>query len=160
MPESNLPPVEQKTGIAPGVRLDSLGANQPAPIENAYAGDPYVKEPLFSKKVIAGWAGATLIVWFMLSFIVPAVKQSVKSAIVSSMEESGSNDRVKVIRTRNGRTITIDENGVTVSRGDRGSIVIPPVKVVIPSEPSAPEAPAATPAPDAKKAAESPAPRR
>jgi hypothetical protein len=158
MPESNNSPTRQKTDIARPVRLDELGSRQPAELETAGEGDVWVKEPLFSKKVIAGWAGATLVVWFILSFIVPAVKESVKAAIASSAEQQGSNAGAKVIRTRNGRTITIDENGVTITREDGGgTVVIPRVKrVVLPSEPSPP----ATPAPDTKKTAESPAPRR
>ena len=159
MPDSNIPPSQAKTtGIARAVQqLDDLGANRPQPIDSAPVDAPYVKEPLFSKKVIAAWAGATLVIWFVISFIAPAVKESIKTAIVSSMEESGTNTAGKttVIRTRNGRTITIDENGVTIKREDRQGPVVPPIKVVIPAPPGEP-----APAPEAKKAAEAPAPRR
>lgn len=85
----------------------------PVPSESA----PYDPGPLFSKKVLIGWALAALTVWFAFTFIGPIVKEAVKSAIVSSLEEAGSNTAVKtVITTKNGLTITRSEKGVTIER--------------------------------------------
>jgi hypothetical protein len=77
---------------------------------------PYVKEPLFSRRVMIGWAIGTLVVWFGLTVIVPAVIQSIKGAVVGTVPTDGT---TRVIRTPNGTTITITGGpggGVTVDR--------------------------------------------
>src|SRR5215203_4408527 len=83
---------ELTTGVMRGMeQLDSLNAGlEPYPMEplNTVPPAPYKKERLFSRKVLFGWAAATLIVWFLLTMIFPAVIGSVQTAIVSSIEES------------------------------------------------------------------------
>ena len=82
---------ELTTGVIRGIeQLDSLNAGL-----GAYAIDPvgaappqeYKKERLFSRKVLFGWAGATLVIWFLVRVIAPVVVESVQSAIVSSIED-------------------------------------------------------------------------
>jgi hypothetical protein len=63
------------TGIVPGAGE----AWPPAPVEPEPPA--YVKEPLFSKKVLAGWAIGTLVVWFAFTVVVPEIVRSVKAEI-------------------------------------------------------------------------------
>jgi hypothetical protein len=113
----------------------------------------YVKEPLFSKRVLIGWAVGTLVVWFGLTVIVPAVVQSIKAAVVSSVPEDGD---TRVIRTRNGTTITIKggpDGGITVDRGGRGSAggaTTTRTVIAVPVEPTAGQ-PAPVPEPAAPR---------
>jgi hypothetical protein len=70
-------------------QLDSLNANRfdPLPLSARDLPEPapYVKERLFSRKVIIGWAAATLLVWFAISFIAPIVVETVRAEIESRM---------------------------------------------------------------------------
>ncbi len=76
-------------------QLDSLNANQfdPLPPSTADLPEPvpYVKERLFSRTVIIGWAVATLIAWFAISFIAPIVVETVRTEIESKMVPPASN---------------------------------------------------------------------
>jgi len=138
------------TGLQGLRQIEGLGGQ----VEPMPEVDPpvYVKEPLFSKKVMLAWAAGAFIVWFAFSFIVPEIVEEVKESIVSSMEQSGSNTATKtVIRTKNGITITRTERGITI---DRPGLPPQPAEPLKPGVP-APTAPAAPPAAaDAKKAAE------
>ena len=70
--------------------LDSISAREA--LESPESAEPvYVKEPLFSKKVMAAWAFLALTVWFAFTFIVPEIKAAVREAIVSAARESESN---------------------------------------------------------------------
>jgi hypothetical protein len=119
---------------------------------------PYVREPLFSKRVMIGWAIGTLLVWFGLTVIAPAVVESIKQAVVSSGPPDGT---TRIIRTRNGTTITIKggpDGGITVDRSGRGGEPVQSTRTVItvPAVPSAGEPapapePAAPPEPTGKK---------
>ncbi|MEO8575301.1 MAG: hypothetical protein ABI556_01310 [Gemmatimonadales bacterium] len=79
-------------------QLDSLNANRfdelPQAIHDSPERVPYKKERLFSRKVIIGWAAATLIVWFAITFIAPAVFETVKQEIVSRMQAPTSNTAI------------------------------------------------------------------
>ena len=147
--------VDNATRLTGIIRGADLPANDPAPFEQAPAADPvvYKKEPLFSRRVLIGWALGTLVVWFGLTVIVPAIVESVKTAIVSSVpDEQGT----RTIVTRNGTTITIrkgPDGGITVDRRGPGSAAPAapePVTPVIPAKPAEPAAGAtAEPAPPA-----------
>src|SRR5687768_550357 len=143
------------TGLQGLQQIEGLsGQLAPMPEEESPV---YVKEPLFSKKVMFAWATGAFIVWFAFSFIVPEIVEEVKSSIVSSMEQSGSNSGTQtVIRTKNGITITRTERGITIDRPGLPPQPAQPVKPAVPA-PTAPAGAAA--AADAKKAAE-PQPRR
>ncbi len=114
------------------------------PLEEIPAKEPpYVKEPLFSKKVLIGWALGTLVVWFGFTVIVPAIVQSVKSAIVNTVPDA---DGTRTIVTRNGTTITIKsgpDGGITVDRKGRGTAAPLPPEPVTPVEPVEPREPGA-----------------
>jgi hypothetical protein len=108
----------------------------------------YVKEPLFSKKVLAAWAIGTLMVWFAITVVVPEIVRSVKSEIRMRMAEPGMNTAgERVIETPGGRII--------IKRDEKGTIVVeriapgggPAAPVVRVTAPPAPEPPAAAPVP-------------
>jgi hypothetical protein len=87
-------------------------------------------------------------VWFAFTFIVPAIVQSVKAAIETSVGTQGRNSRT-VIQTPDGGTVTIirTESGVTVDRKGPGEATTAPAPtVVVP-------APVVVPPPDAAGAA-------
>lgn len=102
-----------ESGMTREVRvLDDLESRVPLAPEP----QSYVREPLFSKKVMIAWAAGAFIVWFGFSFIVPEIVGAIRTAIESSVEPEGSNGAVKrVITTRNGTKITIEREGVTVA---------------------------------------------
>jgi hypothetical protein len=67
---------------------------------------PYVKEPLFNKKVMLAWAAGAALVWFAVKVVLPIAFESARTAIVQSIKEAektGSN----VVIKRDGQTITI-----------------------------------------------------
>jgi hypothetical protein len=81
---------ELNTGVMRGIeQLDSLNAGLEShaldPVETVPP-QKYKKERLFSRKVLFGWAAATLVLWFSIRVIAPIVVESVESAIVSSIE--------------------------------------------------------------------------
>ena len=150
------------TGVLRGVQqLESLA---PPPVANTGTTAPdqpaYRKEPLFSKKVLFGWAFATLAIWFAFSFIVPAVVTAVKNEVLTHMTPGTSRT---VITTKDGRTVTIirTKDGITIDRrGPDGTAVAAPVQIPIQTAPTplapgtpvpAPEQPAAPAAPTGKK---------
>ena len=113
------------------------------PIEPAPA--PYVKEPLFNKKVMLMWAAGAALVWFAVSFVLPIAFESAKVAIVESIKEaekSGSN----VVIERDGNKITI----TTRKSQPAGTTAIPPAagpaattaEPAKPLQPAKPEGPA------------------
>ncbi len=135
-----------------GIRAELPGAH---PLRAAAEPAPYVKEPLFSKKVLFGWGIATLLVWVVVTNIVPMIVDEVKVAIAEGIGPTRENTRT-VIETRNGTvTITRGPNGVTIDRRGRGepappdpaAVVVPVPEVVV--EP--PEPAVAPPAPTGKK---------
>lgn len=107
---------------------------------------PYVKEPLFSKRVMLGWALGTLVVWFALAVVLPGVVRSVASEVRSNVTRNA--DGTMTIETPRGRiTIRRDGDEVRVDRADRAA---PPAGVPAPDLPSAEaEPPATLPAPEA-----------
>jgi hypothetical protein len=125
---------ELPTGVMRGMQqLDSLNARV-EPL-GEYPDDitppPYVKERLFSRKVLFGWAAATLIVWFAFSFIVPVILESVKTAVVESIRENaqpaGSNTR-------------------DPGRGAQPALPVPPTPDALPAPAASPAPSVATPA--------------
>jgi hypothetical protein len=89
----------QETRLDVPLDYGEIEPSEPAPA-------PYVKEPLFNKKVMLVWAVGAALVWFAFSFVLPIAFESAKSAIVQSIKEaekSGSN----VVIKRDGQTITI-----------------------------------------------------
>ena len=82
---------ELTTGVMRGIdQLDSLNAGlDPHAIDPIASAPPpeFKKERVFSRKVLFGWAGATLVIWFLVRVIAPIVVESVQSAIVSSIED-------------------------------------------------------------------------
>ena len=67
--------------VSRATRLDNL---PPPPADLIPTEEPYVKEPLFSKKVMAAWALVALAVWFAFTFIAPEVIQAIKAEIIES----------------------------------------------------------------------------
>lgn len=140
--------LDEKT-ITPGIHPGPDEASMPAPFEPGPP--PYVREPLFSKKVLAGWAIGTLMVWFAITVVVPEIVRSVKSEIRMRMAEPGMNTAgEKVIETPGGR--------ITIRRDAAGTIVVertppgggpaaPIVTVTTPPAAPAPPAPVAPAAP-------------
>lgn len=131
-------------------QLDSYDRGEMLPPEPSPAAEAYRKEPLFSKKVLFGWGIATLIVWFTLSFIVPPIVQSIKTAIVTSVGERERNaEGETIIRTKRGIiTIKRTPTGIVIDRQEPGAAApapAAPAPVVAPVEVK----PAPAPAPEA-----------
>ena len=90
-------------GIPTGVvrsldQLDSLNANQLEPLPPGFdelpAPPPYKKERLFSRRVMIGWAVATLLIWFAITFITPIIVEEVRAEIESRMVPPTTNTAV------------------------------------------------------------------
>lgn len=112
-------------------QLDSLNANRfdelPPSIHDLPEPVPYKKERLFSRKVIIGWAAATLVVWFAITFIVPAVLETVRDEIKSRMQAPTSNTAAPVV----------------APVPDVAPVVAPTAKPAEPAKPAPPAKPAA-----------------
>jgi hypothetical protein len=142
--------VADETMLVPG-DLGPYNGGELVPQASPAAVEAYRKEPLFSKKVMIGWGVATLIVWFTLSFVVPAVVQSVKTAIVSNIGEPEKTPTGEtVFKTRRGIvTIRRTPTGIIIDRQEPGaaaaapSLPEPVVAPVVVGPPPAP-APEAT----------------
>lgn len=103
-PSEGLPrtrPVEPEmpTGVVRSLdQLDSLNANRldqlPPDFNEPLEPPPYKKERLFSRKVMIGWAVATLLVWFAISFITPIIVETVRAEIESKMEPPTTNTAI------------------------------------------------------------------
>ncbi len=67
----------------------------------------YVREPLFSRRVMIAWATGAFVLWFGVTFIVPEIVSSIKAEIRESVREPGTNTRVRV----RDRTVIIETPG-------------------------------------------------
>ena len=148
--ELRVPPTALTTGVMRGVeQIDSLGA-QPVPAgEPPPEPVPYVKEPLFSKKVLIGWAAATFILWFGVTVIIPEIVRTIKTGIEESIANTPPGARI--LQTPNGKlTIIKTETGITVeTRRGKREITFPPRDATpIPPVSPAPPAPEPLPPPD------------
>jgi hypothetical protein len=165
---TDLPPHEghdplRDTGVQP--RSDSP---QHDPLQSPWRGEwghdvgnvpqverPVERERLFSRKVIIGWAAATLILYFAAHMIRTTIKQSIGESVRASRAAAahagrpGSRPGRVVIMLPNGKRITIDQNGAEVSL---------PGESPAPAAPTAQPAPAATPAVAGSKAPDLPPP--
>ena len=93
---------EMPTGVIRSIeQLDALNANRleplPPVLEPLPEAPPYKKDRLFSRKVMIGWAVATLLVWFALTFITPIIAETVKAEIMSRMEPPTTNTATPVV---------------------------------------------------------------
>lgn len=132
-------------------RIDSFEHHDVEPVP-----PPYVREPLFNKKVMAAWALGALVVWFAFSVVLPAAFESVKTTVVDRInEKQAARGRapIRVERTKDGITIITDEPAHPPAAGAPvATPVIPPIKIQIgPQGSAAPVAPAAPAAPKASK---------
>jgi hypothetical protein len=129
-------------------RIDSFQQRDVEPVP-----PPYVREPLFNKKVMAVWALGALAVWFAFKVVLPVAFESVKSTVVERInEEQAARGRgpIRVDRTKDGITITTDDPARPPAAGAPAATpVIPPIKIQI--GPPAAAAPAAQEAPKASK---------
>lgn len=101
----------------------------------------YVREPLFSRKVIIGWATATLVAWFAISFIAPVILESIKTAVKSSMVD-GHAQKVRVVTPTGIINIDIPQPPTPPTPPTPPATAAPPATTTAP-------APATTPAPEA-----------
>jgi hypothetical protein len=78
---------------------------------------PVIKERLFSRKVLVGWALLTLALYFGVRVVRTVIRESVRESVAAGARASGSNSRPGrvVILLPNGKRITIDRNGAEVS---------------------------------------------
>lgn len=133
----------QDTGLIPPDSFKQAGLDQ-----TPDAPPPYVKEPLFNKKVMAAWALGALAVWFGFSIIAPIVFESTRAAVREAMKEAAtsSGGTITIHRSRDGKIYTVTR------KPDRSvTITTAPAPVAVPS-PAAPAAPAdPRKAPEAKK---------
>ena len=101
LPQKQPAAPEMPTGVMRSIeQLDALNANRlelPPVSEPLPEAPPYRKERLFSRKVMIGWAAATLLVWFALTFITPIIAETVKAEIMSRMEPPTTNTAIPVV---------------------------------------------------------------
>ena len=132
------------TGLIPLDSFDQAGL-EPLPD----AAPPYVKEPLFNKKVMALWALGALAVWFAFSVVAPIVFESTREAVREAVKEAATNSEgtITVHRSRDGKvyTITREPNNTITVRS---------------SEEPAPPAPAPEPAAPPTEAGKAPPAKR
>ncbi len=80
------------------------------------AESPVMKERLFSRKVLVGWAALTLALYFGVRLVTTVIKDSVRASIASGAHSGASSHGGNVvIMLPNGKRITIGENGAEVS---------------------------------------------
>ncbi len=137
-----------------GDRLQGLDAHPVAPL-SAPEPAPYVKEPFFSKRVMFGWALGTLIAWFALTVVVPAVVSSVVEAVRTSVA-SGPGGTTTIQTKRGVITITRDADGnITVNRQEPSTTTpapsTAPAATAGPAPPAEPAEPRAPVEPTGKK---------
>lgn len=132
------------TGLIPLDSFDQAGLEplpDPAP--------PYMKEPLFNKKVMALWALGALAVWFAFTVVAPIVFESTRTAVREAMKEAATNSEgtITIHRSRDGKvyTITREPNKTITVRS---------------SEEPAPPAPAPEPAAPPSAAGKAPPAKR
>ena len=139
----------RETGLVP---LDSFEQSGVEPLPDAPP--PYVKEPLFNKKVMAVWALGALAVWFAFSIIVPIVFETTRTAVREAMKEAATNSEgtITIKRSRDGKVYTITREPTPTATVTPDAKAAPPVAVPPPGE-AAPPADAASPAkaPPAKR---------
>ena len=124
----------QETRLDVPLDYAEIEPTEPAPA-------PYVKEPLFNKKVMLAWAVGAAVVWFAVSVVLPIAFESAKSAIVQSLKEaekSGSN----VVIERDGQTIRITTRPAQpAGTAAPAASATPQPTVVQPAKPIAPPKP-------------------
>lgn len=124
------PPVTEVSNGAAGFSAldrDGLDRVPPAP--------PYVREPLFNRKVMAAWAIAAFVVWFGVTFIAPTIFDSVRDSVITRVEDHNARGGQKITVTRRGRTI------ISVETDKKAPAVV--VEPIPPAPPAG--APAAAP---------------
>lgn len=144
--------LDNPTEVMRGVdQLQGLEARAVAPMQAAEPA-PYVKEPLFSKRVMITWALATLVAWFGLTVVVPAIVQSVAEAVKQSVV-AGPAGTTRIETKRGTITITKDADGrITVERTEPGSGTAAPVPgPAVPAQPATPAEPGSLPEVSGKK---------
>lgn len=117
------------------------------------AESPVMKERLFSRKVLVGWAALTLALYFGVRLVTTVIKDSVRASVRESVaagaRTSGSNSRPGrvVILLPNGKRITIDRNGGKVSVSGAPPALPAPKAEALPAAPAvpAPKTPKLTP---------------
>lgn len=92
------------TGLTPLESLDQYRVQPLAP-----APQPYTREPLFNKKVMAVWALGALAVWFAFTVVLPAVFDAVKTSVAQTIQEVETDGgvRIKIERDKNGKIFNI-----------------------------------------------------
>ena len=88
-------------------RIDSFQQHDVEPVP-----PPYVREPLFNKKVMAVWALGALAVWFAIRVVLPVAFESVKTTVVERINEEQAargHAPVSIERTKDGFPITTDD---------------------------------------------------
>ena len=131
------------TGVIPA---ESFERDYLEPVESAPP--PYVKEPLFNKKVMLAWALGAFAVWFAVSMIVPIAVDSARTSIREAVQE---------VEKGSDGTITIRRNGkvISITRGKDPQVIVKPDPAAAPAGTAAPPAPTLPPVP-----AEAPAKKR
>jgi hypothetical protein len=128
---------------------------QPSWLTNPYADDRYLvpeepapvahQERLFSRRVLFGWAFATLVVVFavtvILPMVAPIVKESVISSIVLQMKERGMNVRVNGQPVEPTMPRIPDIPPAPAIAGDAPAVVGEPTSPATALKPAAPTAP-------------------
>ena len=101
---------EPHTGVMPSAALNDW--NQ-ADIEMPPPEPAVAREPIFSRRVLVGWALFALVAYFGVHLIGSVIKSSVREAINTAGEMGGNPPGKEIIyRTPNGKiTITRDEAG-------------------------------------------------
>ena len=125
----------RETGVIPA---ESFERDYLEPVESAPP--PYVKEPLFNKKVMLAWALGAFAVWFAVSMIVPIAMESAKTSIREAVQEVDKGSDGTITIRRNGKVISI-------TRGKDPQVIVTPDPAALPAGSAVPPATVAPPAP-------------
>jgi hypothetical protein len=92
MPDSEKAKLAAPDHLDPAARLDPVWSPEYGDDSSLIGPPPDVeprRERLFSRRVLFGWAFATIVVVFVLKMVMPVVFETVKQTIVTSIRERG-----------------------------------------------------------------------
>jgi hypothetical protein len=109
---------------------------------------PPLRERVFSRKVLIGWALFAVVIYFGVGVVRNVIRETVRASVAAAADQIPRNSTT-IYRTPNGK--------ITISRSPTGSIIISRDRPDVPGPPTpaataAPRAPIATPAPTAPPA--------
>jgi hypothetical protein len=107
---SNQPRIDEpRTGVMPGAAFSDLN---PSDIELPPSEAPIKREPIFSRRVLIGWALVALIAYFGLHLMGNVIRSTVRETVTAAREGGNSPAKQIIYQSKNGKlTISRDYPG-------------------------------------------------